>query len=86
MASHLPFVAVYEHKDKKGATDFLRQCFSFFLFRISKVLTDNGREFILNGFRNRRGSKIKTVHDFDQVCVEQDSGIRRRFHTRPGLT
>jgi transposase InsO family protein len=71
-ATRLSFLFVYEHKDKKAATDFLKQCLSFFPFRISKILTDNGREFTLKGFKNRWGTKLKDDHDFEQVCREQE--------------
>ena len=71
-ATRLSFLWVYEHKDKKAATDFLRQCLAFFPFQISKILTDNGREFTLKGFKNRYGTKVKDDHDFEQVCQEQE--------------
>ena len=71
-ATRLSFLFVYENKDKKAATDFLKQCLSFFPFAISKILTDNGREFTLKGFKNRWGTAVKTVHDFEQVCQEQE--------------
>ena len=70
-ATRLAFLFIYEHKDKEAATDFLKRCLAFFPFVISKVLTDNGREFTLKGFKNRYGTKVKTVHDFGQVCQEQ---------------
>ena len=75
-ATRLAFLAVYEHKDKNAATDFLKRCLSFFPFRVSKVLTDNGREFTLKGFKNRYGTKVKAAHDFEQVCQAQ--GIEHR--------
>ena len=71
-ATRLSFLWVYEHKDKKAATAFLNQCLAFFPFQITKILTDNGREFTLKGFKNRWGTKVKTEHDFEQVCQEQD--------------
>lgn len=73
-------LAVYERKDKKAATDFLSRCLAFFPFKISKVLTDNGREFTLKGFKNRYGAKVKTEHGFNQLCQEQ--GIEHRL-TQP---
>ena len=75
-ATRLSLLAVYENKDKKAATDFLRQCLAFFPFRISKILTDNGREFTLKGFKNRYGTKVKADHDFEQLCQKQ--GIEHR--------
>jgi len=71
-ATRLSFLTVYEHKDKKAATDFLRQCLSFFPFKLSKILTDNGREFTLKGLKNRWGTKVKDAHDFEQLCREQE--------------
>ena len=64
---------VYEHKDKKAATDFLRQCLSFFPFQLDKILTDNAREFTLKGFINRYGIRVdhknvKDDHDLEQLC------------------
>lgn len=82
-ATRLAFLAVYEHKDKKAATDFLRQCLSFFPFSISKVLTDNGREFTLRGFKNRWGTKVKDDHAFEQVCREQEIGHRTTLPYTP---
>ena len=79
-ATRLSFLAVYEHKDKEAATDFLEKCLDFFPFSISKVLTDNGREFTLHGFKNRYGSKVTTVHPFDAVC--EALGIEHRL-TQP---
>jgi transposase InsO family protein len=79
-ATRLSFLAVYEHKTKEAATDFLKRCLDFFPFQITKVLTDNGREFTLHGFKNRYGTKVKTVHPFDAVC--QALGIEHRL-TQP---
>jgi transposase InsO family protein len=70
-ATRLSLLWVYEHKDKKAATDFLKRCLSFFPFQVSKILTDNGREFSLKGFKNRYGTQVKAEHDFEQLCQEQ---------------
>jgi transposase InsO family protein len=78
----LSLLAVYDSKNKQGATDFLRQCLAFFPFKISKILTDNGREFTLKGFKikgfkikgfkNRWGTIVKDDHDFGKLCREQE--------------
>ncbi|MBW3624987.1 MAG: IS481 family transposase [Armatimonadetes bacterium] len=78
-ATRLIFLEVYEHKDAKSATDFLKKCLNFFPFVIEKILTDNGREFTLEGFRNRYGP-AKKAHPFDLLCQEQ--GIEHR-RTKP---
>ena len=79
-ATRLVYLWVYRHKDKEAAHDFLRRCLGFFPFRIAKILTDNGREFTLKGFKNRYGSRVKTVHPFERLCQEQ--GIEHR-QTKP---
>jgi transposase InsO family protein len=78
-ATRLALLAVYEHKDKEAATDFLSRCLEFYPFRIEKVLTDNGREFTLQGFKNRYGS-AKSQHTFDVLCDQER--IEHRL-TRP---
>ena len=79
-ATRLVYLAVYEHKDKEAATDFLKQCLAFYPFRIAKILTDNGREFTLSGFKNRWGTKTSKEHPFDVLC--QQEGIEHRT-TKP---
>ncbi len=79
-ATRLVFLWVYEHKNKQAATDFLRRCVEFYPFKIQKILTDNGREFTLNGFSNRWGTKTNTVHPFEQLCREHEIEHRK---TRP---
>ncbi len=80
-ATRLVYLAVYEHKNKEAAADFLTQCLAFFPFKIEKILTDNGREFTLEGFKNRYGpAKDPSAHPFDQLCQQQ--GIEHR-RTKP---
>ena len=80
-ATRLVYLGVYEHKDKEAASDFLKQCLAFFPFRIEKILTDNGREFTLEGFKNRYGpARNPDNHPFELVC--QKEGIEHR-RTKP---
>jgi transposase InsO family protein len=67
-ATRLAFLAVYENKDAQAATDFLKKCLAFFPFRVTKLLTDNGREFTLKGFRNRWGNRVRVKHALDVLC------------------
>lgn len=76
-ATRMMFLHVYESKDKEAATDFLNRCLAFYPFTITTILTDNGREFTLAGFKNRYGSKVTTVHPFDQLCQDQEIEHRR---------
>jgi len=84
-ATRLVFLWVYGNKDKEAATDFLKRCLAFYPFKVQKILTgapfgSNGREFTLNGFKNRWGTKTKKAHPFTQLCQENDIEHRQ---TRP---
>jgi len=65
-ATRLVFLWVYGNKDKEAATDFLKRCLAFYPFKVQKILTgapfgSNGREFTLNGFKNRWAPKQKRL-------------------------
>lgn len=79
-ATRVAYLAVYEHKDAASATHFLEKCQSHFPFRLHTILTDNGREFTLSGFKNRYGTKVTTTHSFEGLC--QSLGIEQRT-TKP---
>jgi transposase-like protein len=70
---------VFSRKTKQSALCFLEECIHFFPFDIHTILTDNGREFTLQGFRNRYGETTK-IHDFTAYCWSQ--GIDHRT-TKP---
>lgn len=69
------FLEVYGDKSKESSLDFLMQCLAFFPFKIHTILTDNGKEFTLKGFRNRYGT-TKKVHQFTAFCLSK--GIDHR--------
>ena len=79
-ATRLAYLAVFDHKDAAWAEAFLKECLDFFPFKIEKILTDNGREWTLSGFKNRYGSTVKSKHPFECLC--QERGIEHR-RTRP---
>lgn len=64
------FLDVYSRKEKASALDFLKKCLAFFPFKIRTILTDNGREFTLRGFRNRYGTS-KRKHVFTAHCEQE---------------
>ena len=74
-ATRLLYLAVYPNRNSDAATHFLRRCLEFFPFQIEKILTDNGREFTLNTFRNRYGV-AKKLSPFTQIC--QNKAIEHR--------
>jgi len=56
------------HEDKKASTAaaFLESALSFFPFHITKVLTDNGKEFTLKNHRGNKESNLQGA--LDLVC------------------
>jgi transposase InsO family protein len=58
---------VYPDKTARSAGDFLAKCLQHFPFFIRYVLTDNGREFVVSGVKNRYGT-IKTKNLFQTIC------------------
>jgi transposase-like protein len=68
-ATRLLFYKVYEHRDAESAKDFLNECEKFFPFKIEKMLTDNGGEFI-NG-------------EFEKLCEALEIEHRRTKPNTP---
>lgn len=63
------FLEVYSRKTKESALDFLKKCIAFFPFKIHIILTDNGREFTLKGFRNKYKKRVEVKkHIFTAHC------------------
>lgn len=67
-ATRMLLLEVYEHKGSKEAGDFLMKCLKFFPFQIRWILTDNGREFAVQGQRNSFG-KIEKKSLFEAICT-----------------
>ncbi len=78
-ASRWVYLAIKPHKTAAAAKSFLNALHKACPIRISKVLTDNGKEFTdrLFGSRDR---KATGEHEFDQLCLAL--GIEHRL-TRP---
>jgi IS30 family transposase len=50
-ATRLIYLEVHDNKRADTASKFLEKALDFFPFHITKVLTDNGKEFTLNNHR-----------------------------------
>lgn len=59
---------VYDKEDAKSAVDFLRYCHGVFPFKITTVLTDNGKCFTDRFIKGRKSPSGK--HVFDIACPE----------------
>ena len=65
-ATRLVFVKIYDDKTSISADNFLKTLIEFFPFKISKILTDNGKEFT-DRFNNK-SKKPTGNHKFDKTC------------------
>ncbi|HXF93324.1 MAG TPA: hypothetical protein VNK46_11260 [Nitrospiraceae bacterium] len=77
-ATRLMTMPVASARDMASAVAFLAHCQRFYPFRLYRVLTDNGREFTLCGYRGRNGARSPKGHLFTQSC--------RRSRIRHSLT
>ncbi len=81
-ATRWVYVEILGDKSAKSAKGFLKRLIDKAPFKISKVLTDNGKEFTdrfcATGEREPTGS-----HPFDQVCVANDIDHRLIKAKRP---
>ena len=70
-ATRWVYMEVVKHKTAANTQRFLKRLINKAPFKISKILTDNGKEFtdrfIANGEREPTGN-----HAFDQACAEHD--------------
>lgn len=67
-ATRLILLEVYPDKSARSAGDFLMKCLNFFPFYIRYVLTDNGKEFVVTGTKNRYG-RVQTRNLFQAICA-----------------
>lgn len=79
-ATRWVFVQVKPNKTAASAKSFLRALHKACPIKISKLLTDNGKEFTDRLFASRKRNPSGN-HEFDQLC--QALGIEHRL-TRPG--
>ncbi|HUV04419.1 MAG TPA: integrase core domain-containing protein [Armatimonadota bacterium] len=76
-ATRLVYLRVYERQTKHVTADFLARCLRFYPFRIRTVLTDNSRSFTHACFKNARGSRVLTIHPFEELCRREVIDYRR---------
>jgi len=74
-ATRMLLLEIYPNKGAREAGDFLMKCLQFFPFQIRFILTDNGKEFVVCGKRNRFG-KIEKKNLFEAIC--SIAGIEHR--------
>ncbi|MAT38054.1 MAG: hypothetical protein CL946_00450 [Ectothiorhodospiraceae bacterium] len=71
-ASRWVFHQTRPDKTAASARRFLRDLAKAAPFRITKILTDNGKEFTDRLFRPGRQYKPSGHHEFDQLCAALD--------------
>jgi len=71
-ATRLMFFKVYEAKSAKSTDDFMDECLSFFPFKISHILTDNGLEFTNKRLRSKKGHACEKQSLMDVKCEKEN--------------
>jgi len=71
-ATRLMFFKVYEAKSAKSTDDFMDECLSFFPFKISHILTDNGLEFTNKRLRTKKGDACEKQSLMDVKCEKEN--------------
>ncbi len=77
-ATRLIYIEIHDNKRAKTASNFLEKAIEFFPFHITKVLTDNGKEFTLNN--HKWNQECDLIWAFDKIC--NSNNIEHRT-TRP---
>lgn len=75
-ATRMVYMAVKPDKSAHSSLEFLEEVIAFFPFTIDRILSDNGKEFTLNGYRGRYGT-TRRIHDFSVYCWSE--GIEHRL-------
>ncbi len=65
-ATRLIYLEIHDNKRADTSSIFLEKAIAFFPFHITKVLTDNGKEFTLNN--HKWDTENKLTWAFDEVC------------------
>lgn len=65
-ATRLIYIEIHDNKRADTASKFLEKAIEFFPFYITKVLTDNGKEFTLKN--HKWNSECDLVWAFDKIC------------------
>jgi len=68
--TRLVHLKIYGDKSKKSSADFINEIIDYFPFKITKILTDNGKEFTDKFDKGR--NKPSGNHIFDLVCKKND--------------
>lgn len=63
---------VYDAKKAENTEDFMDECFSFFPFTITHILTDNGLEFTNRLLKSKKGESCTKLSKMDEKCQKND--------------
>ncbi len=77
-ATRYVYISMKANKEAKSAVEFLKEIFVFYPYKITKLLTDNGKEFTDRFIKGRQ--EPSGNHKFDVECREHQ--IEHRL-TRP---
>ncbi len=67
---------VYDAKTADNTVDFMNKCQTFFPFKITHILTDNGLEFTNALLVSKKGERCTRPSKMDEVCKEKNIAHR----------
>jgi transposase-like protein len=67
-ATRTLYYKIYDAKTSTNAESFILECFDFFPFGITHVLTDNGLEFTNRLLKDKKGKYCTKLSKLDVVC------------------
>ena len=76
-ATRVMFYKVYEQKTSENTADFVAHCKTFFPFKLTHILTDNGLEFTNKLIKSKKGEACKKPSKLDVFCEKK--GIEHRL-------
>jgi transposase-like protein len=71
-ATRLMYYKVYDTKSARSTECFMEECFEFFPFKITHILTDNGLEFSNKLHKSKRGNSCTKKSKMDIKCDENN--------------
>lgn len=71
-ATRTLFYQIYDAKTADNTVDFMNKCRTFFPFKITHILTDNGLEFTNVLLVSKKGERCTKLSKMDELCKEEN--------------
>ena len=79
--SKFTYAQIFANKTMQSATQFLKNVYKFYPYKIHTILTDNGLQFSYRALVNKQ--KTHKLHPFDEVCNNHNTKHRLTKFAHP---